>query len=263
MKRSLKLIAHLKTSPMTRKIIVLLIVLSVLPYSYSQAQQINNQRQRTLKERILLKIDSINQMCQFKLRPRDKVQARITLNGIVDLVDQMDNQLRERERVLVDRERILNDKEVQWQEKDLHHDRDRNGSRDQIRNRDQNQNQDRDRYQNQNDKSDQEEVTVSPMSFEEFDQLMLSLEQTSFDQDKKKVVRTACLNNYFMVDQAIKLASKFSFDNDRLDVIETLYPHLLDQDKNYLLYNCFTFSDAKNKLETFIQGNNQNIHPHN
>jgi hypothetical protein len=60
-----------------------------------------------------------------------------------------------------------------------------------------------------------------------------------------------------MVDQVIRLASKFSFDNDKLEVVEMLYPKIIDLNKNYLLYNCFTFSDAKNKLEKFIETNSK------
>ena len=57
------------------------------------------------------------------------------------------------------------------------------------------------------------------------------------------------------MDEVIKLVSNFAFDNDKLDVIELFYPRLVDLEKNYLLYNCLTFSDGKNKLEKFIDAN--------
>jgi hypothetical protein len=96
---------------------------------------------------------------------------------------------------------------------------------------------------------------------DDLNQLSQTIDNASFAQDKKKVFKTSVTHYYFTVDQVIHLASKFSFDNDRLDIVELAYPKIIDLDKNYLLYNCFTFSDAKSKLEKFIDDFNKNPGP--
>jgi hypothetical protein len=184
-----------------------------------------------------MKLDSIDQIYFSRLRPRDKFEARRKLDNIAQLIDKFEDRLKERERALSDRERIVYEKERDIQRHERNHGREH----------DQNQNSDNDHNY------DNEEVQLSPISVTEFNQLNESLEKTPFDQDKRKIIKTSAMNNYFLIDQAIQIVSKFPFDKDKLDIIEVIYPRILDLDRNYLLYNCFTFSDSKDKLEKFIE----------
>ena len=229
---------------MTLKFLSLLIFLLLVPFVSSNAQNRERQQQPTLKDQILMKLDSINQSYLSLLKGRDKYESRKILNRVIDLIDILEDKIREDEHLLRESDRIIAEKDRMIQDLDRNHDfkPDRKS--------------DRDNYDNQdNDRRHHDKVVVNPMSFTEFNQLVSSVENTAFDQDKKKIVKSASASNYFMVDQVIKLVSKFAFDNDKLDVIELLYPRLVDLEKNYLLYNCLTFSDGKNKLEKFIDAN--------
>jgi hypothetical protein len=208
---------------------------------FSNAQRHERGKPMSIKEQILEKLDSIDLVYMSRLRTRDHFEARRRLDAIAQLVDRLTDNLRERELALSDREKALQKREMNLEDKE----RDREHFNERDRNRDR-----------EGDRArDKDMVRVSPISMQEFDQLLGAVEKSSFDQDKRKIVNTSSANNYFLIDQVIKLTSKFSFDKDKLDVIEILYPRILDIDKNYLLYNCFTFSDSKNKLERFMQEN--------
>jgi hypothetical protein len=214
-----------------------------------------------LRDRIMMKLDSIDHLYLVRLRPREMDDARRKLDGVAQLVDRLDAQVQDREKMVMDREQLLRDKERDLQDREQvlrardrelqDRERDLNDRMNNDRNR--NRNRDRDRDNDHDMGPNGNVVRVSPMSPPEFDQLMEAVQHSAFDQDKKKVIRTASVNNFFMIDQVIKMASKCAFDKDRLEIIQILYPRILDLDKNYLLYNCFTFSDSKNKLEQFIR----------
>jgi len=165
------------------------------------------------------------------------------LDAVAQLVDILSDELRNKEIALAEMEKKLKSRERGYDDRD----RDKFVDKDRYDDREKDRSIDRDR--------DRNIPRISPIGIVEFDQLVTSLERTPFDKDKKIIVRTSATNNYFMVDQVIKIASKFSFDNDKLEVIQTLYLKIIDVDKSYLLYNCFTFSDGKNKLEKFIESN--------
>jgi hypothetical protein len=216
------------------RIIKMMIVFLVAGFASANAQRYEHRRPLSVKDQIVMKLDSIDHFYFSRLPTRERFGARHRLDDVIQLVDQLGNGIEEREQALREKERTLQERERAVEEKEhaLNHNRDRDD--------------DRGRHK--------EAVLISPMDPQQFDQLLSTIERTPFVQDKKKVLRTSAMSNYFMTDQVITLASKFPFDNDRIDVIETLYPRILDPDKNYLLYNCFTFSDGKNKLENFING---------
>ena len=230
---------------MTIKILSVASLFFILIFTSSNAQKFERSRPKNIKEQILIKLDSIDLIYFSSLRTREKFEARRKLDNIVMLVDKLEDQIKEKENEIMERERMVSDREKEMLSKERERDLDHNRNRDRDRDHDK----DRDRQK--------EDIRISPINLQEFDQLIQSIERTAFDQDKKKIIRTSSMNNYFLVDQVIKIAAKFSFDNDKLDIIEVLYLRILDQDKNYMLYNCFTFSDSKNKLENFIMEQNK------
>ncbi len=201
----------------------------------------------SLREQIIMKLDSIDQIFLSQLHSREHFEARKKLDGVIVLFDKRESELQERERLLQERERSIQDREQAMQDKERgrDHHKDNDLDKDTYRDNDR----DRDRHKDKD--------AVVPISQDDMNQLVSAIDNAPFVQDKKNVLKTAYNYHYYMVDQVIRLASKFSFDNDRLDVVEMLYPKIIDLNKNYLLYNCFTFSEAKNKLEKFIEANNK------
>ena len=102
-----------------------------------------------------------------------------------------------------------------------------------------------------------------PMRRDEFESLLNAINKAPFSSDKKKIIMSAGDHNFFLCDQVIQLASKLSFDNDKLEMVEALYPKVLDRDKSYTLFNCFTFSTSKDKLQNFIKQFDNDHHDDN
>ena len=270
---------------MNKRTILPMLLLAVLPFLNASGQKYDRQGPAkgpvqgpnqgplqgpqqgplSLRDRIMMKLDSIDLIYFSRLRQRDMMEARRKLDGVAHMVDRMEDQLQDRERALQDREQALREKERDQQEREQllrakdkelqDRERDLNDRMSNDRNRNRNRDRDNDRINDRDKGQNGNLVRISPMSPPEFDQLMDAVQHAAFDQDKKKVIRTASINNYFLIDQVIRMASKCAFDKDRLEIIQLLYSRILDLDKNYLLYNCLTFSDSKNKLEQFIRDN--------
>lgn len=225
---------------------IFLVVACMLVISLVSAQHYDAPKPLGPRERLLMSLDSLDRFYIGRLRPRERFGAEQMLDRINQSLKRLGRNLEERERNLDDREQALRDKERDLQEREAAI-REKEQDRAWRHDRDKGDNRDYDRFKD--DRRHQPEA----MDDREFQMLITSVEQAPFTQDKVKVIRTSAMNNYFFIDQVIKLASKLPFDSDKLEVVETLYPRILDVDKNYLLYNCFTFSDSKNKLEKFIK----------
>lgn len=225
---------------------IFLVVACMLVISLVSAQHYDAPKPLGPRERLLMSLDSLDRFYIGRLRPRERFGAEQMLDRINQSLKRLGRNLEERERNLDDREQALRDKERDLQEREAAI-REKEQDRAWRHDRDKGDNRDYDRFK------DDRRHQPDAMDDREFQMLITSVEQAPFTQDKVKVIRTSAMNNYFFIDQVIKLASKLPFDSDKLEVVETLYPRILDVDKNYLLYNCFTFSDSKNKLEKFIK----------
>lgn len=214
---------------------------AILLTSLTIAQRYDSPRPLSPKDRILMSLDSLDRIYLSRLRPREQFGANRMIDRISQSVDRLGRDLEDRERMLQDRERDLRERERNLDDRER-------ALQEKERNRDWRHDGDRDR---DHDRA-QHDTRVYPIEAQDFEDLVKTVDQAPFARDKKIVVRASAANHFFLIDQVVRLASKFPFDDDRLEVIEAMYPKVLDQDKNYLLYNCFTFSDAKNKLEKFI-----------
>jgi hypothetical protein len=97
-----------------------------------------------------------------------------------------------------------------------------------------------------------------PMPENDFRLFLLTIDNQKFESDKITVIREAAVTNYFMIGQLIQLLEKLSFDDDRIKVIELVYPAILDRENSHLLYNFLNFSSSKEKLNQIILENNSN-----
>jgi hypothetical protein len=228
------------------KRIFLALAFSVFFAGLISAQRNDAPRPMGPRERLLMSLDSLDRFYIGRLKPRDRYGAEQMLDRITNSVKRLGRNMEERERDLDNREQALRDKERDLQEREAAI---REREQDRAWRHDRDKGDDRDYNRSNDDRRRQPEA----MDDRDFQMLLASVEQAPFTQDKVKVIRTSAMNNYFFIDQVIKLTSKLPFDGDKLEVVETLYPKILDVDKNYLLYNCITFSDSKNKLEKFIR----------
>jgi hypothetical protein len=98
-------------------------------------------------------------------------------------------------------------------------------------------------------------ITVYPMSENDFNLLMATVENQKFESEKTEVIQRAASNNYFVTSQLIRLLEKYSFDDERLKLIGIIYPALLDKEQSFRLYDYLTFNSSKEKLKQIILEN--------
>jgi hypothetical protein len=91
-----------------------------------------------------------------------------------------------------------------------------------------------------------------PISEHDFGALRFRLKAEPFSDDQLGIVRTVAISNYFLVAQVEKILSVFSFEDDRLQVVRTLYPRILDDENAFRLYGSFEFSDSKEELAKIL-----------
>ena len=97
-----------------------------------------------------------------------------------------------------------------------------------------------------------EKVTKTAMSKAEFQQLKANVDEESFADDQLSVVRIAARSKYFSIGQLVELLSLFSFSEDKIEVVEIVYPKVVDPDNAHNLLKAFTYSDDKAKVERII-----------
>jgi hypothetical protein len=97
---------------------------------------------------------------------------------------------------------------------------------------------------------------IFPMEESSFKSLLSTVDNEMMPSDKIKVINISGTTNYFTMDQLVALLEKFTFDKDRLQVIENIYPRLVKVDNAHVLFNYLTFSSSKDQLEKIIKEGN-------
>jgi hypothetical protein len=92
---------------------------------------------------------------------------------------------------------------------------------------------------------------IYPIDEASFRALMNSVKNASFINQQKDLISIAATHNYFLVDQVIEMANITGFDNDKITIIQMLYPQIIDYENNYRLFDCLRFN--QDKLSAFIK----------
>jgi hypothetical protein len=88
----------------------------------------------------------------------------------------------------------------------------------------------------------------------DFKLLYSLLKEESFDKERVKMIRVACIGNYFTSKQCASMLSLMSFDSYRLEALEYLAPRILDKRACDVILREFSFSSNKEKAETLLMG---------
>jgi len=94
--------------------------------------------------------------------------------------------------------------------------------------------------------------TPKAMSESEFNKLLANVEDESFDDDQTSVVRIAAKSKYFTINQLTRLLPNFSFSDSKINIVQIVYPKIVDKDNSHNLIKAFTFSSDKQKVEQII-----------
>ena len=87
---------------------------------------------------------------------------------------------------------------------------------------------------------------------EGFDEFIRDIQRKPFKDDKIRFIQDAARRNYFTTDQARRVLQLFSWDDDKLTVLEALAPRLRDAFNAHQLVDLFTFSSAKERARQIL-----------
>ena len=98
-------------------------------------------------------------------------------------------------------------------------------------------------------------MRAKAMDKSDFRFLCSLLKEESFDKDRVKMIRVACIGNYFTSKQCASMLSLMSFDSYRLEALEYLAPRILDKRACDVILREFSFGSNKEKAEALLMGN--------
>ena len=96
----------------------------------------------------------------------------------------------------------------------------------------------------------------NPPSNADFQNMIQTIENTSFESDKENVAKQIIASNCLTSNQVKQILQLFSFEDTKLDLAKYAYNYVYDPQNYYVVYDVFSFSSSKTKLSKYI--NNQN-----
>ncbi len=95
-----------------------------------------------------------------------------------------------------------------------------------------------------------------PMDMNAFNMLKQSIMNASFESTKKDIVHQAIAQQYFTAVQLRDLLQLFSFESTKVEVAKLAYPHVLDKQNIYSIYDVFSFNSSISQLSRFFSQQN-------
>ena len=97
-------------------------------------------------------------------------------------------------------------------------------------------------------------MRAAAMDRSDFKLLRSLLKEESFEKDRVKMVRVACVGNYFTASQCADMLSLFSFDSNRLEALEYIAPRVIDKHACDVVLKEFSFISNREKAEELLRG---------
>lgn len=97
-------------------------------------------------------------------------------------------------------------------------------------------------------------MRAAAMDRSDFKLLCSLLKKESFDKDCVKMIRVACIGNYFTSRQCADMLSILSFDSNRLEALEYIAPHVIDKHACDVILKEFSFISNREKAEDLLRG---------
>lgn len=85
-----------------------------------------------------------------------------------------------------------------------------------------------------------------------FNQLLVMLDEATFDSSKLSILKQVVLTNHFNVEQVAIIATQFTFDSNKLSFAKLAYSKTIDKQNYFLVGNVFTFNSSVENLNDFI-----------
>ena len=90
------------------------------------------------------------------------------------------------------------------------------------------------------------------MGERDFQFLYKTIKKKHFEKDRLELLSVGVLDNYFSCRQCAKLLSLYSFDKDKLKVLNIMAKHIVDLDNAHLILGSFKFESDRRKAAQML-----------
>lgn len=91
------------------------------------------------------------------------------------------------------------------------------------------------------------------MNDSDFREFYNRIKNKPFKDDQLELLETGAINNYFTSNQCIRLMSIYTFDDDKLKVLEIIANRIVDRENYANVVESFTFLSSKDKAQSFLK----------
>lgn len=102
------------------------------------------------------------------------------------------------------------------------------------------------------DHSNMPRMRAMAMDKSDFKLLRSLLKEESFDNGRIKMIRVACIGNYFTSSQCADMLSLLSFDSNKLQALEYIAPRIIDKRECDVILREFSFISNREKAEKLL-----------
>lgn len=99
---------------------------------------------------------------------------------------------------------------------------------------------------------DEEYHPTPAMDDSDYRNLVNSINNESFEDNKTAVLQASARYNYFTVDQIIGLMDLSTFSSWKIKALELTYPSAIDKGNSFKIINSLTFSEDKKKAQEIL-----------
>ena len=85
------------------------------------------------------------------------------------------------------------------------------------------------------------------MNDRDFQYLYKAIKKKPFEKDQLELLKVGVLDNYFSCRQCAKIMSIYSFDKDKLKVLDIMASHIVDRENVHLILDSFRFESDRRK----------------
>ena len=85
------------------------------------------------------------------------------------------------------------------------------------------------------------------MNDKDFQYLYKVIKKKAFEKDQLELLSVGVLDNYFSCRQCAKIMSIYSFDKDKLKVLDIMAKHIVDKENVHLILDSFRFESDRRK----------------
>ena len=90
------------------------------------------------------------------------------------------------------------------------------------------------------------------MNDRDFQYLYKTIKKKHFEKDRLELLSVGVLDNYFSCRQCAKILSLYSFDKDKLKVLDIMSRHVVDLDNAHLILDSFRYESDRRKAANML-----------